>query len=134
MDISFPELAHLTLTAIVTLTVLLGLIDTAWAVLQALAQHKFDGSFADAFLVTHAPKWFAIIALAVLGAGTPALDVPALGVCTLAAEAGLALYAVAIVTSLMANTRDATAPGLVSLTGTVEPVHIHNPNPTDPSV
>lgn len=110
VDIDFPEIALLTLKGVVSLTIILGLIDTALAMAFAVAQGVFNAKYAADFLISHGKIWFSITSLAVLGNGVPALDVPALSACTLAATLGLAAYAVTVIGSLIANSRNSAAP------------------------
>lgn len=110
MDIAIPDLTGLSLTAIVSLTIIVGLIDTGWAWLTALGQHVFNPAYAANFLYSHGRAWFAIGALAVIGHGVPSLGVPAIGAATDAAVIGLAAYVVVTIKSLAVNTVSSAAP------------------------
>jgi hypothetical protein len=110
IDFDIPEIAVITLKGLIALTVLVGLIDTAFAMIAALAQGVFDWKYAVAWLLDHGRIWLAIIALGILGTGIPALDVPPIHVVYLAAQAGLVTYVGNTIRSLIINARDSRAP------------------------
>jgi hypothetical protein len=110
LDFDIPEIAVITLKGLIALTIIVGLIDTAFAMLAAAAQRVFDWKYAVTWLIDHGRIWLAIIALGVLGTGVPALDVPPIHVAYLAAQAGLVLYVGNTIRSLVVNARDSRAP------------------------
>lgn len=110
IDFDFPEIALISLRGLISLTLIVGLMDTIFAMLAAVAQHRFDWHYVLAWLVTHGQVWLAIIGLGVLGSGIPALDVPAIHVSYLAAQAALVLYVGNTVKSMAENARDSRSP------------------------
>ncbi len=108
MDVNIPDFTGLSLTAIVTLTILVGLLDTAYAVLQAVIQKVFSAAYVADFLESHASRiWFPITALAIIGHGISGLGVPVIGAATDAAVVGLGAYVIVTVKSLIVNTTSA---------------------------
>lgn len=110
LDFDIPEIALITLKGLIALTIITGLIDTGFAMIAAVQQHVFDWKYAIAWLVDHGKVWLAITALGVLGTGIAALDVPAIKVSYLAAQAGLALYVGNTIKSMIDNARNSSAP------------------------
>jgi uncharacterized membrane protein len=110
LDFDIPELALITLKGLIALTIIIGLIDTAFAMLAAAQQGVFKWAFAVSWLIDHGKIWLAIILLGVLGTGISTLDVPPIHVAYLAAQAGLALYVGNTIKSMAVNARDSSVP------------------------
>ena len=98
MDI---DLTNLTIRQVIALALTLAAVDFLGSVALAVKRGTFAFDLVLTVLRTHVlAKVFPIIALAVLGHGIPALDVPALAPAALAATAALALYALETTASL----------------------------------
>jgi hypothetical protein len=110
IDFEFPELVIISLRGLISLTILVGLADTVFAMVTAIGQRVFDAHYMLTWLVTHGRTWLGIIALGVLGYGIPALDIPPIHVAYLAAQAALALYVGNTVMSMTENARDSRSP------------------------
>lgn len=110
LDFDIPEIALITLKGLISLTIIVGLIDTVFAMIAAVQQHVFDWQYSVAWLIDHGKVWLAIIALGVLGTGIRGLDVPPIHVAYLAAQAGLALYVGNTIKSMIVNARNSSAP------------------------
>lgn len=110
INFDIPEIALITLKGLIALTILTGLIDTAFAMLAAVQQGVFNWKFAVTWLVDHGRIWLAITALGILGTGIKGLDVPPINMAYLAAQAGLVLYVGNTIKSMVVNARDSRAP------------------------
>lgn len=111
LDFDLPELINLSLKATFGLLFILGLIDIVYAVGQAIRQKVFDAGYLTAWLLDHVMLvWFPIFALAIIGHGVPAFDVPAIKAANLAAQLGLVAYAGVVIKSLVINTKSSAAP------------------------
>lgn len=110
IDFDIPEIAVITLKGLIAMTIIVGLIDTAFAMLAAVGQRVFDWSYAVTWLVDHGRVWLAIVALGVLGTGIKGLDVPPIHMAYLAAQAGLVLYVGNTIKSMIVNSRDSRLP------------------------
>ncbi len=97
----FPDLTNLTFTGFSTLLVLVAALDVGLSSVVALARGVWTADVALTYLRTHVLlRIFPIFALAALGQGIPAFDLPAFPVFDLAAKASLALYGLETVASL----------------------------------
>lgn len=111
MNFDIPVLVDLSLKGFASLLFLLALVDTVFAMLLALKRGEFSGAYASNFLLTHVVQaWFPIMALAIVGHGLPAFDLPPIGAFTTAAELGLTAYAITTGASLSSSLRS-TSPG-----------------------
>lgn len=110
VNFDIPEITLITLKGLIALTIIVGLFDTAFAMIAAVAQHVFDWRYAVDWLIDHGQIWLAIIGLGILGTGIAALEVPPIHVAYLAAQAGLALYVGNTIKSMIVNANDSRAP------------------------
>ena len=110
LDFDIPEIALISLTGLIALTIIAGLIDTIFAMIMALAQGVFNGKYAATFLINHGKIWAAIVGLGILGSGVGFLEVPKINTAYVAAQVGLAAYVVKVIASLATNSRDSSAP------------------------
>lgn len=110
LDFDIPEIALITLTGLISLTIIAGLIDTIVAMVLAVAQGVFNGKYAATFLISHGKVWLAIVGPGILGSGVGFLEVPRINAAYVAAQVGLAAYVVKVIASLIDNARDSSAP------------------------
>ena len=111
MDFDLPELVNLTLKATLSLLFILGALDTVYAIILAVIRQEFSATYVINFLWSHIGRiWFPIFALAVIGHGVPALDVPPIGAAGLAANLSIVAYAVFVLKSLVVSTQTTKAP------------------------
>lgn len=106
MDI---DLTQITITQVFTLLAILAITDFVTAIVASFVPpNTFSSAVITDFLVTHVAKIiFPIFALAVIGHGIPALDVPAIGPAFALALTGLTAYAVATIGSLAQSLNEA---------------------------
>lgn len=107
-----PDLTNLTLRGLISLLVILAATDVAINSVLAIIRSTFSIAAGLDYLRTHVLlRVFPIAALALVGHGIAALDVPAILAASLAAQASLALYAIETLASLRDGfTGDSTAP------------------------
>lgn len=108
---TLPDLTNLTLTQVFGLLGIIAAFDVATAIVASIVQGKFSLGAVAIWLQSHTLKRaFPIFALAVIGHGIPALDVPPIGPAYLVALAGLGAYILETVASIKASLDDATRP------------------------
>lgn len=108
MDI---DLTALTITQVFTLTAVVAVLDVLSAMALAVVQGKFSLGAVAVWLQSHVLKRvFPILALAVIGHGIPAADVPAIGPAFALALAGLTAYVLETVASIRDSFADASRP------------------------
>lgn len=108
---TLPDLTNLTLVQVFGLLGLIALCDVATAIVASITQGKFSLGAVAVWLQSHTLKRaFPIFALAVIGHGIPALDVPPIGPAYLVALAGLGAYILETVASIRDSLGDASRP------------------------
>ena len=104
------ELPHLELTQLLIFTLIVTAVDVIGAYVLAATQGKFDLSYVAGWVQTHTVKRiFPIAALAILGNGIAAANLPRIDVVYLGAEAALLVYLLETVQSVRVNFQDASA-------------------------
>lgn len=105
------DLTTLTITQVVSLTVVVTVIDVAAAIVLAMTKGTFSLAYVALWLQSHvAPRVFPIFALAWLGHGVPAFDVPAIPPLFGLAIGGLTAYVLETVKSVSENFRTGAPP------------------------
>lgn len=108
---TLPDLSNLTLVQVFALLGLVAAFDVLTAIVAAIVQGKFSLGAVAVWLQSHVLKRaFPIFALATLGHGIPALDVPPIGPAYIVALAGLGAYILETVASIRASLDDASRP------------------------
>lgn len=108
---TLPDLTNLTLVQVFALLAIIATFDVATAIVAAIVQGKFSLGAVAIWIQSHTLKRaFPIFALAVIGHGIPALEVPPIGPAYLVALAALGAYVLETIASIRASLDDATRP------------------------
>ena len=108
MDI---DLSAITLQQLIGLTVLITILDVLGGVALSAVHGTFSLAYVAVWLQSHViPRVFPIIALAIIGHGVPALDVPPIPFAFGLAIAGLTAYVLETIASLRDSFRDTAPP------------------------
>lgn len=105
------DLTNLTIQQVVGLTILTTLIDVLGGITLSIVHGVFNLSYVAVWLQSHVvPRVFPILALAAVGNGIPAFDIPAIPFAYGLALAGLAAYVLETIASLKDSFSDTAPP------------------------
>lgn len=105
------DLNNITLLQLFGLLAITAAVDVGTAIALALIRGQFSGGVIAVWLQSHVLlRVFPIFALAVIGHGIPAFDIPAIGPAFALALAGLTAYIVETIASLQDSFKDSTPP------------------------